>query len=152
MNTTPIPVPRAAILLVEDSLIDIRLTTEALSSGPVPHQLHVVRNGEEALAFLHRTGAYVDAPRPALIFLDLNLPKKNGRDVLAEVKSVDDLRVIPVCVLTSSEDEKEILDIYRLHANCCITKSMDVGQFIHKVQSAKDFWLSVTQLPSAAGD
>jgi CheY-like chemotaxis protein len=139
----------AEILLVEDSMIDIRLATEALAGCRVPHRLHVARNGDDAIAFLHHKDPFVGVPRPALILLDLNLPRKDGREVLAEIKADHQLAAIPVCVLTSSTDQHDIRDVYRRGANCCITKSMDAGHFIHKVQHAGDFWLSVVELPPA---
>jgi len=149
MSTTAHAERRPDILLVEDSLIDVRLTTEALESGRVPHRLHVVCNGEEALAFLRREERYANAPRPTLILLDLNLPRTDGREVLAEIKASRELQVIPVCVLTASTDEKDILEAYRLGANCCVMKSIDAAQFIRRVQRAADFWLTIAQLPAA---
>ena len=149
MNVTSHTRPEANILLVEDSMIDVRLATEALTASCVPHRLHVTRNGDDAMAFLRREEPFAGAPRPALILLDLNLPRKDGREVLAEIKGDDQLAMIPVCVLTCSTDEHDIRDVYRLGANCCITKSMDAGQFIKKVQRTSDFWLTVAELPPA---
>lgn len=136
------------ILLVEDNPGDVRLTQEAFEEGKVLNELHIVEDGIEALAFLNREGKYADAPRPGLILLDLNLPKKNGRDVLAEIKTSEDLRRIPVVVLTTSRSEEDILKSYELNANCYITKPVDLVQFIEVVRSIEDFWLSVVKLPS----
>lgn len=136
------------ILLVEDNPGDVRLTREAFKEGKVRNNLHVAKDGVEAMAFLHREGEYSDAPRPDLIVLDLNLPKKDGREVLAEVKTDDELRHIPVVVLTTSQAEEDILKTYNLHANCYITKPLDFGQFIKVIRSIEDFWLTVVKLPS----
>ena len=130
-------------------MIDIRLATEALAGCRVPHRLHIARNGDDAMAFLHHQAPFASVPRPTLILLDLNLPRKDGREVLTAIKQDYQLAMIPVCVLTSSTDVHDIRDVYRLGANCCITKSMDAGHFIQKVQHASDFWLSVVQLPPA---
>jgi len=135
------------ILLVEDNAPDIRLTQEALKESKVRNNLHVVRDGLEALAFLRRQGKYQDAVRPDLILLDLNLPKKNGREVLAEIKADEDLSTIPVVILTVSGAEEDILKTYRLHANCYITKPIDLDQFIKVVRSIEDFWLTIVKLP-----
>jgi len=135
------------ILLVEDNPADVRLTKEALKSGKILHSLSVVGDGVEALAFLRRQGKYKDARRPDLILLDLNLPKKGGREVLEEIKSDDELKSIPVVVLTVSKAEEDVLKTYRLHANCYITKPVDLDQFISVVQSIEDFWFSIVQLP-----
>jgi CheY-like chemotaxis protein len=113
----------------------------------VGNTLHVVSDGDEAMAFLRRDGAYADAPRPDLILLDLNLPKKDGREVLAEIKQDPDLTRIPVVVLTISQDEQDILKSYNLHANCYITKPVDLDQFITVVKSIEDFWLTIVKLP-----
>lgn len=137
------------ILLVEDSPSDVRLTQEALRRAKVNNRLNVIRDGAEALLFLRREGEYADAPRPDLILLDLNLPKKNGRDVLAEVKADENLKRIPVVILTTSRAEQDILRSYNLHANCYITKPVDLHQFISVVQSIEGFWLTVVQLPDA---
>lgn len=139
----------AEILLVEDSMIDIRLATEALAGCCVPYRLHIARNGDDALAFLHQQAPFANVPRPNLILLDLNLPRRDGREVLTAIKQDQRLATIPVCILTSSTDEHDIRDVYRRGANCCITKSMDAGHFIQKVQQASDFWLSVVELPPA---
>ena len=136
------------ILLVEDSPGDVRLTREALREGKVRNNLHVVRDGVEALAFLRREGdRFAECPRPDLVLLDLNLPKKDGREVLAEVKADERLRRIPVVVLTTSADERDVLRSYELQAACYITKPVDLDQFIAVVQSIEDFWLTIVTLP-----
>jgi two-component system, chemotaxis family, response regulator Rcp1 len=135
------------ILLVEDSPGDVRLTREALREGKVRNNLSVVTDGVEALAFLRREGRYADAPRPDVILLDLNLPRKDGREVLAEVKADERLRRIPVVILTTSRDEQDVLESYDLHANCYITKPVDLDQFIAVVRSIETFWLTVVTLP-----
>jgi len=136
------------ILLVEDNPGDVRLTKEALREGKILNNLNVVADGVEALAFLRRTGDYAGVPRPELILLDLNLPKKDGREVLAEIKNDKNLRTIPVVVLTSSSAEQDIVKSYNLHANCYITKPVDLDQFITVVKSIEHFWLAVVKLPS----
>ena len=136
------------ILLVEDNPGDVRLTIEALKEGKVSNNLSVARDGVEALAFLRREGSHAKAARPDLILLDLNLPKKDGREVLAEIKDDSSLRRIPVVVLTTSKAEEDILRTYDLHANCYITKPVDLEQFISVVRSIDDFWLSVVRLPT----
>ena len=136
------------ILLVEDNPGDVRLTIEALKEGKVSNTLSVARDGVEALSFLRREGPHGKAARPDLILLDLNLPKKDGREVLAELKDDSSLRRIPVVVLTTSKAEEDILRTYDLHANCYITKPVDLEQFISVVRSIDDFWLSVVRLPS----
>ena len=136
------------ILLVEDSPADVRLTIEALRDAKVRNNLHVAADGEEALAFLRREGQHADAIRPDLILLDLNLPKKDGREVLEEVKADPQLRRIPVVILTTSEAEQDILRSYDLHANCYITKPVDLDQFITVVRTIEDFWLTIVKLPS----
>ena len=138
------------ILLVEDNPGDVRLTKEALKEGKVLNKLHTVEDGIEALAFLNREGKYADVPRPELILLDLNLPKKDGRDVLAEIKGNGDLKRIPVVVLTTSRSEQDILKSYDLNANCYITKPVDLDQFISVVKSINEFWLSIVKLPGEA--
>ena len=144
--------PRAAsqpieVLLVEDNPGDVRLTREALRDGKVHNNLSVAPDGVEALAFLRREGKYQDAPRPDVILLDLNLPKKDGREVLEEIKADPGLRNIPVVILTSSEAERDIAQAYALHANCYVTKPVDLDQFIHVVRSIEDFWFSIVKLP-----
>jgi len=136
------------ILLVEDNPGDVRLTIEALKEGKVRNRLSVARDGVEALAFLRREGPHATAARPDLILLDLNLPRKDGREVLAEIKDDAQLRRIPVVVLTTSKAEEDILRTYDLHANCYINKPVDLEQFISVVRSIDDFWLSVVRLPS----
>jgi len=136
------------ILLVEDSNADARLAQEALRTSKIRNVLHRVGDGEEAMAFLRREGRYADAPRPGLILLDLNLPKKDGREVLAEIKGDENLKRIPVVVLTISSDEEDVLKSYNLHANCYITKPIDLGQFVKMVKSIEDFWLTIVKLPN----
>jgi two-component system, chemotaxis family, response regulator Rcp1 len=135
------------VLLVEDNPGDVRLTKEALKEGKLLNQLTVVGDGVEALSFLRKEGKYADAIQPELILLDLNLPKKDGREVLAEIKADPKLRRIPVVVLTTSSAEEDILKIYDLHANCYITKPVDLEQFMGVVKSIEDFWVSVVKLP-----
>ena len=146
MNQQTIGKP-VEILLVEDNPGDVRLTIEAFKEGKVSNNLHVVQDGIDALAFLHREGQYNDVPQPDVILLDLNLPKKDGREVLAEIKKEPDLKRIPVVILTTSEAEQDILKTYDLHANCYITKPVDLEQFITVVKSIETFWLSVVKLP-----
>jgi CheY-like chemotaxis protein len=136
------------ILLVEDNDGDVRLTREALHEGKVANHLIVARDGMEALAVLRQTGAHAGAPRPDLILLDLNLPKKDGRDVLSEIKQDPELRRIPVVVLTTSKAEEDILRTYNLHANCYITKPVDFDKFVSVVRSIDEFWLTVVRLPT----
>jgi two-component system, chemotaxis family, response regulator Rcp1 len=139
------------ILLVEDSPADVDLTREALEDAKVRNNLHVVSDGVEALAFLRREGDYADSPRPDLILLDLNLPKKDGREVLGEIKADPVLRRIPVVILTTSEAEQDIVRSYDLHANCYVTKPVDLDQFITVVRSIEDFWLAIVRLPQDRG-
>jgi CheY-like chemotaxis protein len=136
------------ILLVEDSPSDADLTADALSEGKVLNNLHWVEDGVEALAFLRRQGKHGDAPRPDIILLDLNLPKKDGREVLAEVKADPSLKLIPVVILTTSAAERDILRTYELNANCYITKPIGLEQFMEVVKLIETFWLAVVQLPS----
>jgi len=136
------------ILLVEDNAGDARLATEALREAKVHNNLYWVPDGEEALAFLRREGAHAQAARPDLILLDLNLPRKDGREVLQEIKADPGLRRIPVVVLTTSQAEEDILRAYNLNANCYISKPVDLDQFIKVVRSIEDFWLSIVKLPS----
>jgi chemotaxis family two-component system response regulator Rcp1 len=135
------------VLLVEDSPGDVRLTREALKDAKVHISLHVATDGIEAMAFLERTGSHVNAPRPDLILLDLNLPKKDGREVLKEIKESPGLRIIPVVILTTSSSEADVLQSYHLHANCYISKPVDLDGFLKVVQSIDNFWLSVVKLP-----
>lgn len=137
----------AEILLVEDNPGDVELTREALRSGRVATRLHVVPDGVEALAFLRRQGRHAAAVRPDLILLDLNLPRMDGREVLAEVKADENLRVIPVVVLTSSHADQDVLKSYRLNANCYISKPVDFAGFTRIVQSLEGFWFSIVVLP-----
>jgi chemotaxis family two-component system response regulator Rcp1 len=135
------------ILLVEDNPGDVDLTREALEGSKIKNMLHVVVNGEEAMAFLRRKGKYTNAPRPDLVLLDLNLPRMDGREVLNQIKSDDVLKRIPVVVLTSSKAEEDILKVYNLHANCYITKPMDLLQFVKVVHVIEDFWFTIVKLP-----
>jgi chemotaxis family two-component system response regulator Rcp1 len=136
------------ILLVEDNPGDARLAVEALKESEVPNNLHTVVDGEEAMAFLHREGRYADEHIPDLILLDLNLPKKDGREVLAEIKEDPKLRHIPVVIMTISNAEEDILNTYNLHVNCYITKPVDLDNFMNVFKSLEDFWLTVVRLPS----
>jgi two-component system, chemotaxis family, response regulator Rcp1 len=136
------------VLLVEDNPGDVRLTKEALREAKVRNNLHVAPDGVEALAFLRREGRYEDAVRPDLVLLDLNLPKKDGREVLEEIKGDPTLRNIPVVVLTSSQAEQDIIRAYDLHANCYVTKPVDLDQFITVVKSIEDFWFTIVKLPT----
>ena len=135
------------ILLVEDNPGDADLTREAMENSKMLVTMHVVGDGVEAMAFLRRTGKYANAPRPDIVLLDLNLPKKDGREVLAEIKADPDLKRIPVVILTISKDEEDILKTYILHANCYITKPIQLNQFIKVVKSIEDFWLTIVKLP-----
>ena len=138
------------ILLVEDSPADVALTQEALEDSKLSNNLYIVNDGEEALAFLHKEGKYASMPKPDLILLDLNLPKKTGLEVLREVKKDETLRLIPVVIMTVSKDEKDIVESYRLHANCYIRKPVKFGEFIEIVKSIKNFWFSIVTLPTKA--
>lgn len=135
------------ILLVEDNPGDSRLLQEALKDAKVYNNVSLVEDGIEAMAFLRKESKYADAPRPDVILLDLNLPKKDGREVLAEIKTDEDLKRIPVVILTVSKDEEDILKTYNLHANCYITKPIDFDQFIKVVKTIEDFWLTIVKLP-----
>ena len=137
------------ILLVEDSPDDAELTMDALRDGKVQNRLHHVEDGVEAMAFLRREGKYADAPRPDLILLDIIMPRKNGHEVLQEVKSDPDLRSIPVVVMTSSDDEDDIRDAYNRHVNCYVTKPVDLDQFVTVVKSIETFWFTIVKLPAA---
>jgi chemotaxis family two-component system response regulator Rcp1 len=136
------------MLLVEDNPGDARLAIEALKDAKVHNSLSWVQDGVEAMTFLRREGAYSEAPRPDVILLDLNLPKKDGREVLADVKADEDLRRIPVVILTVSGAEEDIVKTYNLHANCYIRKPIDLDQFMKVVKAIKDFWLSIVILPT----
>ncbi|GII64432.1 two-component system response regulator [Sphaerisporangium krabiense] len=135
------------VLLVEDDPGDVLLTREAFEHNKVQNKLHVVSDGEQAMAFLRREGQYADVPRPDLILLDLNLPRKDGREVLEDIKADAELRSIPVVVLTTSEAEEDILRSYRLHANAYVAKPVDFDQFIRVVRQIDDFFVTVVKLP-----
>jgi chemotaxis family two-component system response regulator Rcp1 len=135
------------ILLVDDSAADVLLTEEALQEAKVLNRLSVVRDGVEAMDFIRHRGQYVKAPQPDLILLDLNLPRKNGRAVLAEIKADPVLHLIPVVILTTSATEEDVLKSYELHANCYITKPIDLVQFLHVLRVIEDFWLTIVKLP-----
>ena len=135
------------ILLIEDNPGDVDLTRDALEGGKIKNTVHVVGDGQEAMEFLRKKGRHAAAPRPDLILLDLNLPKKDGREVLTDIKADKDLLRIPVVILTTSKDEEDILKTYNLHANCFITKPIDLNQFIKVVKSIEDFWLTIVKLP-----
>lgn len=135
------------ILLVEDNPADVRFTREAFLQARVQNNIHVVQDGDSALAFLQQKAPYQDAPRPDLILLDLNLPKKDGREVLAEIKTDPHTHHIPVVVLTTSDDEEDVLRSYNLHANAYLVKPIDVMRFIKMIQSLEYFWLSFVRLP-----
>ncbi len=136
------------ILLVEDNPSDVMLTQEAFEECDLAHRLSVVGDGEEALEFLRRTGRYTDAPDPDLVLLDLNLPRKDGPELLAEVKNDPELRHIPVIVLSTSESDQDIARAYRLHANCYLTKPIRMDDFLRKIRSVEDFWMTIVRLPS----
>jgi chemotaxis family two-component system response regulator Rcp1 len=135
------------ILLVEDNPADVRLMQEALKDAKVRNVLHVVYDGEEAMDFLYKKGNFGNAARPDLILLDLNLPKKDGREVLGEIKKDEGLKSIPVVILTTSKSEQDILKSYKLYANCYITKPVDLNQFVDVVKSIEEFWLCIVKLP-----
>ena len=135
------------ILLVEDNPGDVRLAVEAFRDARVRNQLHIVDDGVEAMSFLRREGQYGGVPRPDLILLDLNLPRRDGREVLADIKQDADLRRIPVVILTSSAAEQDILQAYNLHANSYITKPVHLDQFLKVIRSIEDFWLVIVKLP-----
>jgi len=136
------------ILLVEDNPGDVRLAVEALKDAKVSNNLNTVTDGEAALEFLRRQGKYAKAPRPDLVLLDLNLPRKSGREVLCDIKEDVKLRTIPVVILTTSQAEEDILKAYNCNANCYITKPVDLEQFIKVVRSIEDFWLTIVKLPA----
>ncbi len=135
------------ILLVEDNPGDVRLTQEAMKEGKMRNNLSVARDGVEAMAFLRQEGEFKDVPRPDVVLLDLNLPKKDGREVLAEIKADPDLRRIPVVVLTSSKADEDIIRSYDSHANCYVTKPGDLEQFMEVVRSVEGFWVQIVKLP-----
>lgn len=135
------------ILLVEDNPADVRLTIEALKEGKVKNNLYIAEDGEMALDFLYKRGNYQDTPMPDIVLLDLNLPKVNGHEVLAIIKKDENLKRIPVVILTTSKADEDILNTYEHHANCYITKPVDLEKFIHVIQSIEDFWLTIVKLP-----
>ena len=137
------------ILLVEDNADEAEMTRSALRDGRVRNRVHWVENGEDALAFLRRQGQYAAAPRPDLVLLDLRLPRMSGQEVLVEIKQHPLWKRIPVVIMTSSDDEKDILAAYDRHANCYVTKPMDLDKFLEAVRSIEDFWLTVVRLPAA---
>jgi CheY-like chemotaxis protein len=144
MNESVTPID---ILLVEDDPGDVLMTREAFEHHKIRNRLFVVSDGVEALQFLHRVGPYADAPRPGLILLDLNLPRKDGREVLADIKTSPELRTIPVCVLTTSEAEEDVLRSYDLHANAYVTKPVDFDRFIEAIRQIDNFFVAVVRLP-----
>lgn len=135
------------ILLVEDNPGDARLTQEAFRDAKVTNNIHLATDGEEALAFLRKLGVHEQAPRPDIVLLDLNLPKKDGREVLAEIKDDDDLKRIPVVILTTSKAEEDILKTYNLHANCYMSKPVELEPFLEVIKAIENFWLSFVKLP-----
>lgn len=145
-----LPVIPVDILLVEDNPGDVRLTREALKEGKIKNSLHVVEDGIAALEFLRQTGQYKNVPKPDIILLDLNLPKKDGKEVLTEIKQDETLKKIPVVILTTSRSEEDVFKSYNLHANCYIIKPIDLEQFFNVVRSIEDFWLTVVKLPNGA--
>ncbi|MEO0968948.1 MAG: response regulator [Cyanobacteria bacterium J06639_18] len=142
-----IEISKKIIFLVEDNKADIRLIQEALKHSSVPHEIITVRNGMDAMAYLRKEGDYAEAIRPDLILLDLNLPKKDGREVLAEIKSDPELKRIPVVVLTTSRNEDDIFQSYDLHVNCYITKSRNISELFQIVKGIESFWFSIATLP-----
>lgn len=145
------PADTADILLVEDNPGDVRLTEEAFREGQIKNTLHVVNDGVGAMEFLRRHGEYADAPRPDIVLLDLNLPRKDGDEVLDEIRDDSDLEAIPVVVLTSSEAQEDIVQSYELQANAFLTKPVDPEEFIEVVRTFQEFWLSVVRLPPEDG-
>jgi len=136
------------ILLIEDNEADVRLTKEGIKEAKILNNLYVVKDGVEAMEFLKRDGQYTDAPAPDLILLDLNLPKKDGREVLEDIKEDPDLKQIPVVILTTSEAERDILKSYKLHANCYVTKPIGLNQFVDVIKAIEGFWLTIVKLPN----
>ncbi|QSZ41408.1 response regulator [Sulfurimonas aquatica] len=136
------------ILLVEDNPADARLTKEAMNDSKIANNLHIVEDGQEAMDFVRKLGKYSDAPTPDLVLLDLNLPKKDGREVLKEIKEDDNLKMIPVIVLTSSKAEEDIIKMYSLHANSYIQKPLDFEQFSKIVETIENFWFTIVKLPT----
>lgn len=139
------------ILLVEDNPGDVRLTQEALAEAKMANRLHIARDGVQAIAFLRKQDSYQDAPRPGLVLLDLNLPRKSGLEVLELIKHDPDLKRIPVVILTSSKADEDIARSYSNHANCYITKPVDLAQFFSVVRGIDEFWLAIVQLPNGPG-
>jgi two-component system response regulator len=146
MNASP-PPRHIEILLVEDSPADVLIAREALTEAKLLNTIHVARDGVEAMNFLRKQGEFASAPRPDLILLDLNLPRKNGREVLAEIKVDDNLKSIPVVVLTTSSAEEDIVRSYNLHANCYVVKPVEFDSFVNAVKSIEQFWFSIVMLP-----
>jgi CheY-like chemotaxis protein len=146
------PLHPIEILLVEDNPGDSRLAKEALKESKLKNNLYVAEDGVEAMNFLYKKGKYSKMPRPDLVILDLNLPKKDGREVLAEIKNDDNLKRIPVVILTISKAEEDILKTYNLHANCYVTKPLDLDQFMKVVRSIEDFWLTIVKLPNGKNE
>jgi len=146
------PLHPIEILLVEDNPGDSRLAKEALKESKLKNNLYVAEDGVEAMNFLYKTGKYSKMPRPDLVILDLNLPKKDGREVLAEIKNDENLKRIPVVILTISKAEEDILKTYNLHANCYVTKPLDLDQFMKVVRSIEDFWLTIVKLPNGKNE
>lgn len=140
------------ILLIEDNPADVRLTREILREEKIANNLHVAEDGVKGMAFLRKEGEYAGAPEPDLILLDLNLPKKDGREVLAEIKNDEQLRRIPVIILTTSSLDEDIQKTYNLHANCYIVKPVNIQEFVRVVKSIEDFWLTIVRLPRTEGD
>jgi two-component system, chemotaxis family, response regulator Rcp1 len=141
------PYRQIEVLLVEDNPGDVRLTIEAMKEGKLTNHISVACDGIEAMEFLRREGQFAASPRPDLILLDLNMPRKDGRQVLAEIKEDPDLKSIPVVILTTSEAEQDIVKTYELHANCYVTKPVDLEQFVKIARLIEDFWFSVVKLP-----
>lgn len=146
MDNSPVGDP-IEVLMFEDNPDDVILTQEALIETKMHINLNVVQDGVEGLNYLRRQGRFADALRPDLILLDLNLPKKDGREVLAEIKADESLKLIPVVILTTSAAEEDIIKAYSLHANCYITKPVDLNQFIRVVKTIEDFWITIVRLP-----
>lgn len=147
MMTEVPPLELIDVLLVEDDPGDVLMTREAFAHHKIRNELHVTNDGEQALRFLRRQGEYAHAPRPGLILLDLNLPRRDGREVLAEIKADTDLRMIPVVVLSTSEADEDILRSYSLHANAYVTKPVDFDRFIDVIRRIDDFWVTIVKLP-----
>ena len=141
------PTQQFDILLVEDNPGDVLLTQEAFREGRLVHRLWVAEDGEDALRFLRQEGTHANAPRPDLILLDLNLPKKDGRELLGDIKNDPSLRQIPVIILTTSESEQDVWRAYKLHANCYLTKPVQMDDFLEKIRSVEEFWLTIVRLP-----